>query len=248
MTGNIKKIGIIGFGRFGKLMTGYLAQDFEVFVYNRSDKTSEIRKIGAYPTSLAEVCEQDMVILTVPISMMNAVLKEISPLLRKDAVVTDVCSVKEYPVRWMEELLPETVSILATHPMFGPDSAADSLRKRKIVLCRKRIEDALYNKIKSYLSAKGLIVIETTPEEHDRQIAVSLALTHFIGRTLSEYGASELDIDTEGYKRLLHILGVVEHDTWQLFVDMHKYNPYAKGERIALTEAMKIINEKLEEK
>jgi prephenate dehydrogenase len=49
-----------------------------------------------------------------------------------------------------------------------------------------------------------------------------------IGRTLSEYGASPLDIDTEGYKRLLHILEVVERDTWQLFQDMHHYNPYAK--------------------
>jgi prephenate dehydrogenase len=30
-------IGILGFGRFGKLMAHYLAGDFEVMVYNRSD-------------------------------------------------------------------------------------------------------------------------------------------------------------------------------------------------------------------
>ena len=66
-----------------------------------------------------------------------------------------------------------------------------------------------------------------TAREHDEQIATSLALTHLIGRTLSESGATQLDIDTEGYKRLLHILEVVERDTWQLFTDMHHYNPYA---------------------
>ena len=30
-------IGIIGFGRFGRLMAGYLALDYEVKVFNRSD-------------------------------------------------------------------------------------------------------------------------------------------------------------------------------------------------------------------
>jgi len=48
-------------------------------------------------------------------------------------------------------------------------------------------------------------VIEASPSEHDRQIAVSLALTHFIGRSLAGMGAKPQDIDTEGYKRLLHI-------------------------------------------
>ena len=47
-------------------------------------------------------------------------------MLKENAVIVDVCSVKEYPVQWMRELLPANVSILATHPMFGPDSAADS--------------------------------------------------------------------------------------------------------------------------
>ncbi|MDM8549178.1 prephenate dehydrogenase/arogenate dehydrogenase family protein [Desulfobacterales bacterium HSG2] len=240
------KIGIIGLGRFGKLMAEYLAKDFDVAVYNRSDKSSEIRETGASEASIEEVCQRDIVVPSVPISMLQDMLERIAPLLRKDSLVMDVCSVKEYPVRWMRELLPETVSILATHPMFGPDSAADSLEGKKIVLCRERVEKGLYDKINSYLSSKGLIVIETTPAAHDKQIAVTLSLTHFIGRALSEYGASEIDIDTEGYKRLLHILGVVEHDTWQLFVDMHKYNPYARAERVAFMDAMKAIDGRLE--
>ena len=37
----------------------------------------------------------------------------------------------------MQELLPQDVSILATHPIFGPDSAADSLKGRKIALCKE---------------------------------------------------------------------------------------------------------------
>lgn len=239
-------IGIIGFGRFGKLVAQYLTEDFKVLVYNRKDKSSEISKTGAFSAPLAKVCMQDIIILCVPISMVKAVLIEIAPVLKKDALIIDVCSVKEYPTKWMKELLPETVSILPTHPMFGPDSAANSLKGRKILLCKERINEKLYKKIKSYLSSKGLIIIETSPAEHDKQIALSLSLTHFIGRSLSLFGAPELNIDTEGYKRLLHILGVVEHDTWQLFTDMHRYNPYAKEKRVAFMEAMDKIHKKLE--
>jgi prephenate dehydrogenase len=97
------------------------------------------------------------------------------------------------------------------------------------------------------LASKGLSVIEATAREHDEQIASSLSLTHFIGRTLSEYGAKQLDIDTEGYKRLLHILDVVERDTWQLFLDMNRYNPYAKDKRMAFMEVMRDINTRLDQ-
>lgn len=240
-------IGIIGFGRFGKLASHYLAEDFEVFVYNRADKSSEINATGARAASLETVCRQDIVIPCVPISILRNFLKDIARLIKPDALVIDVCSVKEYPIRWMKQILPTTASILATHPMFGPDSAADSLAERKICLCKVRISETQYRDIKSYLEAKGLVVIEATAEEHDRQIATSLALTHLIGRTLSKYGARRLDIDTEGYKRLLHILGVVERDTWQLFLDMHRYNPYAREKRIEFMEIMKDIHARLEE-
>lgn len=239
-------IGIIGFGRFGKLATHYLAKDFDVFVHTRADKADEISRTGARAASMEAVCKQDIIIPCVPISIFKDFLKDIAPLIKPDALVVDVCSVKEYPIRWMREILPDTVSILATHPMFGPDSASDSLKGRKICLCKVKIAPNQYRKIRRYLSAKGLVVIQATARQHDEQIATSLALTHLIGRTLSESGATQLDIDTEGYKRLLHILEVVERDTWQLFTDMHLYNSYAKKKRIEFMEVMQNINSRLE--
>ncbi len=238
-------IGIVGFGRFGKLTAQYLSKDFDVYVYDIVDMSDDIIANGAIPAALEDVCRQEVVVLPVPISEFRQTLKTINPLLKKGIVVIDVCSVKQWPAQWMKELLPEDVSILATHPIFGPDSAADSLEGRKIALCKERIETHCYEKIKSYLSSKGLIVIETTSAEHDRQIAVSLALTHFIGRSLSEFGANDLGMDSEGYKRLLHILEVVEHDTWQLFEDMHRYNPYAREKRVEFMKAMRSIEERL---
>jgi prephenate dehydrogenase len=238
-------IGIIGFGRFGQLTARYLAQDFTVVVTTRSDREADIRATGAQPVAFETACAQQTVILCTPISAMRETLRRVAPLLKTDALVVDVCSVKAYPVQWMRELLPESVSILPTHPMFGPDSAADSLVGRKIVLCPERIDDHRYEKISTWLKRKGLVVIRTTAREHDEKIAISLSLTHFIGRSLSAFGARELDIDTEGYKRLMHILGVVSHDTWQLFEDMHTYNPFAKQTRQAFIDALTDIHERL---
>ena len=232
-------IGLIGYGRFGRLTVRNLSSDFKVVVYTRNiGKNKDIADAGGRLVSLEEACSQKIVILCVPISAMENTLAQVAPLLNPDALVVDVCSVKVYPVQWMQALLPSSVQILATHPMFGPDSAAISVAGYKIVLCPERIDPKRYGKIKTWLRKKGIIIIETTPAEHDYEIAISLALTHFIGRTLAEFGAPVLDIDTEGYQRLLHILGVVSNDTWQLFEDMHHYNPYAKEKRQAFMQAM----------
>lgn len=239
-------IGLLGFGRFGELTARHLSKDMAVKVWNRSNKAAAIEAAGAEPVDFETACGQPCVIVCMPISRMVPTLKEMAPKLLPDAVVMDVCSVKTLPAQWMKDHLPETVSILATHPMFGPDSAAHELAGRKIVLCPLRIDDRRYQKIAGYLKSKELNVIETSPEDHDRQIAVSLALTHFIGRSLARFGAPELAIDTEGYKRLRHILEVVENDTWQLFEDMNRYNPFADESRKQFLDAVSEINEQLE--
>ena len=238
-------IGIIGFGRFGALTARYLARDFSVKVLDSGTKATLIQAAGAEPADLATVCGQRILIFCVPISAMRETIARAAPLIGPQTLVVDVCSVKVAPVAWMRDGLPESVPILATHPMFGPDSAAESLEGRKIVLCPERIEAARYDRIRGYLQSRGLVVIEASAEAHDRQIAVSLALTHFIGRSLAAFGAKPLEIDTEGYSRLLHILGVVEHDTWQLFEDMHRYNPYAADQRRAFTRAMDGVEDRL---
>ena len=238
-------IGIIGFGRFGRLMARYLSPDGQVRGHDPRVSPEAIAAVGAAPASIGDVCRSDIVILAVPISHLQGLLSAIRPHLPPETLVVDVCSVKKQPVRWMQELLPETVDILGTHPMFGPDSAADSLEGCKIVLCPVRIDAKRFEKVRHYLGSKGIVMIETSAEDHDRQIAVSLALTHTIGRSLALFGARPQEIDTEGYRRLLRILEVVENDTWQLFEDMNRYNPYAQDARQAFITAMHVIEGKL---
>ncbi len=183
------KIGMIGFGRLGKLIAKRLVQDSSLLIFDIENYESEIKEIGATPATLKEVCECPIIIPFVPMSAFENILKEMSKYVKENTLVIDVCSVKSEPVRWMKEHLPDHVSILGTHPMFGPDSARNTLYGSKIVLTPVRIKEDVLKNITSYLQDHGLKVIETTPEEHDKQIAHSLLLTHFIGRTLMDFGA-----------------------------------------------------------
>tara|TARA_Y100000310_G_scaffold218893_1_gene220235 strand:- start:1813 stop:2541 length:729 start_codon:yes stop_codon:yes gene_type:complete len=240
------EIGVIGFGRFGEFLTGHLSKDCRVYVYGRSDKSDKIKEKNAVPASLEEVCKKDVVVLAVPISEFEKVLVQIKDILKENSTVIDVCSVKEYPVKLMNEILPKKTQILATHPLFGPDSVKDSLDGKKVVICRVNVLDTMYNKIKDYLKKKNLIILEITPEEHDKEIAKSLLLTHFIGRALIDLKKSNLDIDTEGYKNLLRILNTAKNDTLQLFEDMNHYNKYAKNVREDFIRSINDINKELE--
>jgi prephenate dehydrogenase len=53
--------------------------------------------------------------------------------------VLDTCSVKSHPAAVMGRLLGPDVSALATHPMFGPDSAGNGLAGLPMVMCPVRV-------------------------------------------------------------------------------------------------------------
>ena len=239
------KVGIIGFGRLGGLLTKYLSQDSSVYVFDKENKDQAIKEAGGIPATLEDVCESAIVIPMVPISAFETVIKEISGLLKPGTLVADVCSVKVRPVNTMLELLPEHVSILGTHPMFGPDSAAKTLFGAKIVLSRVRMEDKLYFDIKDYHESHAIKVIEASPEQHDKEISSSLVLTHFIGRALMDFGAEPLMIDTKGYRRLMKILETVENDSWQLFEDMNGYNDFAEQSRQNFLQSLNNVDGRL---
>ena len=102
-------------------------------------------------------------------------------------------------------------------------------REHQLVVRRRLVHESL---------PLGLVV-ELTPREHDRRMASSLILTHFVGRGLIAYGAKTTGVDTEGYKRLLRILETVQNDSWQLFEDMNRFNEFAAPMRRRFLKALK---------
>ncbi len=238
-------VGLVGFGRLGRLLVKHFAKDAKIFVADRKLNSRLAKKLGATPVAFAQACAQPIVVLCIPIAEFENTVKKACPFVKPGALVVDVCSVKEHPVKIMRRWLPKDVSILGTHPNFGPDSAADSLKGRKIVLCRSRIDGRKFAAVKKVLARKGLRLLEMTARDHDRRMAASLLLTHFVGRALIAYGAKTTGVDTEGYKRLLFILETVRNDSWQLFEDMNRFNTDAASMRRRLLAAFKSVDRKV---
>ncbi|MAE58096.1 MAG: prephenate dehydrogenase [Halobacteriovorax sp.] len=240
------KVGIIGFGRLGKLCASHMIKDFDLYIYDKVDFKKEIKAMKAKPVQMKEFGICDIIIPFVPISEFENTMTALKDILKPGCLIIDVCSVKEHPINVMKSLLSEDVQILGTHPMFGPDSARDTLFGTKIALCPERIDQDLYHNIKSYLHRNGVKTIETTPEKHDKEIASTLVLTHVIGRTLVDMKVEDHEIDTKGYRRLLKILQTVENDSWQLFDDMNSYNQFSKPTREAFRKSLENILKRLE--
>jgi len=238
------EIGIIGFGSFGQLIAKELKRDFDVFVWNRSDRSGEAKKLGVNYVPIEEAASKEIVILATSISSFEEILKKVRAHIKKGALVADVCSVKEYPVGLMRKILPADIEILGTHPLFGPDSFKFK-ENRKIVLCPVRIKNGKLEGIKNYLEKKGYKTIITTAEEHDAAIARTQALVHFIGRILERMDLKEKEIDVMTYRKLLEIMDVVKNDSWQLFLDIEKKNKYAEKVREEFVKNAIRLNEEL---
>lgn len=241
-----KTLGIIGFGRFGQLTARYLKDYCEVSVYDCVDKRKEAEKLGVKLVSLKECASKDIIILCVPISALEGILKQISPLLKKGSFVFDVCSVKEEPVKIMKKWVPKECECIGTHPLFGPDTTNNGLKQKKIVLCP--IKSKQVNKVKDFLEGLGLIVMVTTPKEHDRQMANSLDLIHLLGKLLHKIGVRKTELATPTHEMFMELMDIAKKDSEQLFIDMQTYNRFAPDVRKKMIKALIEIDGELDAK
>jgi prephenate dehydrogenase len=237
------RLGILGFGRFGRLVALHLKTHFDVVVYDRKDRAEEAADLGVRIGALREVASCAILVLCVPISRIEAALEAVAPHLGAETLVVDTCSVKEYPVALMERVLPAHVDILGTHPLFGPDSAADTLQGKKIVLCPVRLRSL--RRVVAFLRSLKLDVMISSPESHDREMAHTQAIVQFLGRAFLEMGLTHETMATPGYERLIRILEVVQNDTWELFHDLQTFNRFAGPMRQRLIESLSLIDERL---
>jgi prephenate dehydrogenase len=195
----------------------------------------------------AQLCDQPVIIICVAISGLREVLQRLAPKLKPGTLVMDTCSVKILPAAWMDSLLPPEVKILATHPMFGPDSAREGFAGLPMVLHPVRLGSTELAQWRQFFERVGLSVQIMDPELHDREAAFTQGLTHYLGRVLAELELQPSRIATLGYRKLLEIIEQTCHDSWQLFYDLQQYNPYTREMRDRLTASLSEVKKRLNE-
>ena len=234
---------LIGYGQFGKFLSEQLSFHANLKIF---DERFEENGDGPFRfVSLREACEQPVVVFAVPMENFQGLLKKVAPLIRPGALVMDVCSLKVFPKQWMEETLAETVEILGTHPLFGPQSAKGGVEGMKIALCPVRCSEERLMQVERFLIDRGLVVLQCSAQEHDRQMALSQALTHFVGRCIQRMELPEIALSTKTFENLLGIVRIIQEDSPVLFVNIQTLNPYASHVRSLFLEKGLGLHEEL---
>ncbi|OYT43496.1 MAG: hypothetical protein B6U88_00725 [Candidatus Aenigmarchaeota archaeon ex4484_56] len=195
-----------------------------------------------------EIAEMsDIIIISVPISKVTEVVKEIRNHIKKESLLTDTTSIKRYPLKEMKKA---KCGVLGMHPLFGP--ICKDMKNKTIVFCRAR--DNIYvDFLKKLFRKNGANILEISPKEHDKQMAILQSLLHFTNISFSYFLYSKKfksnpNFLTPSFKLQSLVLGRILAQNPELYADIEMENPYFRKiseEYIKeITKFQKIIKDK----
>lgn len=200
---------------FARFLEG---EGYRVHVFGRNMGTEDIAR-------MADTCK--VVVVSVPIGVTDAIIEKIGPYMRKDALLMDLTSLKGEPVKAM--LKTSVSEVIGCHPLFGPQVGA--IAGQRVVLCPARGNHWL-PWLKEIFEKSGASVVETTPDIHDRMMAIIQGLNHFntimIGLVLSRTGVSFSELcrfATPAFTAKAEIIQKVFCQNPILYADIVSLNP-----------------------
>jgi chorismate mutase/prephenate dehydrogenase len=221
-----------GRGRMGRMLgRAFTDRGHHVEVLEKGDPLDEAR-----------IAEADVVMVAVPMIEATRVTRELAPLVREDALLCDINSLKSEVCAALAESRGEA---LGTHPMFGP--TVRSLRRQKVVLCDVKPGSGA-RWLEAELGAMGAEIIKSSPDHHDAMMSVVQVLTHFgimaMGRALRATGHSldsTLPFTSPIYRLELSMVGRLFSQKPELYREIMVENPNGAAMREAfLTEARRL--------
>lgn len=222
-----RSLGIIGhggFGRFLEMLARRCAPGLAVRVYARKETPDGVRFF-----TLEQACQSDVVIIAVSIRAFAEMLDKVLPLLAPGAILVDVNTVKAHPASLLRERA-NGLRYVTTHPMFGPysfEKQGASLKGLRLVVADHTLAQDEMAAAIAWLRGLGLDVMEMTPQAHDRMLAETLFLTHYVAQAVARGGFVRTDIDTLSFGFLMDAVESVKSDT-ELFRDVFAFNPYCE--------------------
>ncbi|MFX0076782.1 MAG: prephenate dehydrogenase/arogenate dehydrogenase family protein [Candidatus Hermodarchaeota archaeon] len=182
---NITIIG--GSGGMGKVFGKYFKErGFEVTLFARDEL--RLRKAASelnveYELSLENsVKNADLVMISIPITSTADMIHKIGPLLKENALIFDITSLKKNIVNALIEVKNKfPINCISLHPMFGP--GIKSMKNYVMMVLKvggtEKYEE-LVNDLLNVFRSDGLIITETIPDIHDKRIALTLGVPHML--------------------------------------------------------------------
>jgi len=237
-------IAIVGYGRFGELLHELLAPKFELAVIESEEARAALAREKSI--ELKDLARFDTVIFAVPISSLDSVVAAAAECISDNQLVMDVCSVKVHPANVLRKNLPNA-KLVASHPMFGPDSASRGLAGLQVAICPLNVSDDVTAEVRGLWEDLGLDMLITTPEAHDKDSVLSQAFTYSIARIILGMELSNVQLTTRSFNAITEVAYLSGKDSPQLFHDMLYYNPYFPAMKAELIGSIKSTLEKLDE-
>jgi len=140
----------------------------------------------------AEAAEgADLVVLCVPVGAMGAVAREIGPVLKPGATVSDVGSVKRAVIEAVAPHLPAGVHFVPAHPLAGteksgPKSGFAELFDNRwcLVVPQEGSDPYAVDRLRRLWEGMGSNVSEMDADHHDLVLAVTSHAPHLIAYTM----------------------------------------------------------------
>ena len=169
----------------------------------------------------------DIVMIAVPIRATVGVIEEVAPLLRADQLLCDLTSLKTGPVRAMEQ---SSAAVVGLHPIFGP--GVGTLQGQTIVVTPASAPKERYAPMVRVFSEEGARITVTTPEHHDRMMAIVQGLTHYLTLCMADtMRRQQIEIEevltytSPIYRIQLGLIGRLLSQDADLYGDMLRMNP-----------------------
>jgi prephenate dehydrogenase len=245
------KIAVIGAGAMGKWLASFAKQNLgEVTLadINVAKAKKVAKEVGV---KAAKTCEEAVVkahiaIIAVPIAKTPEVVKSLAEKMRAGSLLMDVASAKSDVVDTMKELDPEIkLELVSIHPLFGP--GATTLKGKDFAAVPVK-PGKRYARFKNRLTRLGARVTEMEAEEHDKVMAISQCLTHFV--LLSYLSALKATkemklaekLRTPMFNALLELAKAVLAGNPDLYGGVQVTNKYAQLTRSVLMEACRSLD------
>lgn len=176
------KIGVVGLGLIGGSIFKALSGKYEVAGVSSSIKGENISD----DYSVLKAC--DIVFVCTPMNVTLDILDRLDSILSSSAIVTDVCSLKTFLTnkRYRFNFIP-------SHPMAGTEHSGWKNSFPELFKGAKWVITPLDGKVsngqdvlETVIESLGAQIVITTPEEHDRAVALISNLPLIVAQALVE--------------------------------------------------------------
>ena len=176
------KIGVVGLGLIGGSIFKALRGKYDVVGISSSVKEENV----AQDYNLLKEC--DLVFVCTPMSVTLEILDKLETILRPETIVTDVCSLKSFVSK-----KEYSYKFIPSHPMAGTENSGWDSSFPELFQGAKWVITPIGGNIineqevlEKVIESMGAQVVITTPEEHDRAVALISHMPMVVAQALCE--------------------------------------------------------------